>query len=353
MDAIKVCPNCQFANPLDSTLCARCNMNLVPLLTARLTPTIPAYVLNTPPPDHEHFVSRLQADTLLFIVAGEEKPIFFKKSRSIMLGRNASSESTQGVDFTSANAFYLGVSRQHAVIECLKEGCFIRDLESTNGTWVNEKQLVPNRAYKLRSSDLIRLGQMGVYLYFRAELVSQMHCVIRDVATASIQLTPDYLTHRLGPYLITLSRIQQIVDMALERTQLLLVIKAMHIDPDTKYLYVDLFANTDLLDFLRDKVGKWRQEHSADITILREMEESVTWLRMDTRSDPIAPGYAELRQKLHPSLSQLVRQCLAELAPDLAEKENALYVSRLLPAFTRLVHSPLYIAQAPVVEPYG
>jgi predicted component of type VI protein secretion system len=247
----------------------------------------------------------------------------------------------------------LGVSRQHAVIECLKEGYFIRDLESTNKTWVNERELVPHRGYKLRSSDLIRLGQMGVYIYFRAELVTQVNCIIKDATTTSIQLTPEYLTNKIGPYLMMVSRIQQIVDTALDRTQLLVVVKAMHIDPDTKQLHLNLFANSELLDFLREKVGKWREEHNHDLRKIWAMEESVSWLSMDPQADPVAPGYADLRQKLHPALSDLSRQCLVELAPDLDENEKTLYMSRLLPALTRLTHNQLYLAKEPVLEPYG
>ena len=353
MDAIKVCPSCKFANPIDTTLCTRCNMPLVPLLTARLTPALPPYVLNTPPPDHAQFVAKLPPDTLLFIVAGEDKPIYVKKNRTIMLGRSAATENAPGIDFTSESAFHLGVSRQHAVIECLKEGYFIRDLESTNKTWVNERQLVPHRGYRLRSSDLIRLGQMGVYVYFRAELVTQVNCIIKDATTSAIQLTPEYLTNKFGPFLITVSRIQQIVDTALERTQLLVVVKSMHIDPDTKQLHLDLFANTEMLDFLREKVGKWREKHDEDIQKIWAMEESVAWINMDPQKDPVAPGYSDLRQKLHPALAELAHQCLAELAPGLDADETSVYVGRLLPIMTRLVYSQLYVAREPVPEPYG
>ena len=56
-------------------------------------------------------------------------------------------------------------SRMHALVECLPAGWSVRDLGSTNGTFVNGERIVGERA--LRAGDEIRVGETR--LLFRAE----------------------------------------------------------------------------------------------------------------------------------------------------------------------------------------
>lgn len=56
------------------------------------------------------------------------------------------------------------ISREHAVIQKIKDSYFIKDLGSTNGTFVN-KQRVPNGKYiKLGKADLIKIGKNTIQL---------------------------------------------------------------------------------------------------------------------------------------------------------------------------------------------
>jgi predicted component of type VI protein secretion system len=50
------------------------------------------------------------------------------------------------------------VSKFHAVVTFEKGICFIRDINSTNGTFVNGKRLVPNKNVELRDNDKIGMG---------------------------------------------------------------------------------------------------------------------------------------------------------------------------------------------------
>ncbi len=54
------------------------------------------------------------------------------------------------------------VSRHHAVVECAEEGCFVRDVGSTNGTYINGDELNDN--HTLINGDLIKVG--GAILKF-------------------------------------------------------------------------------------------------------------------------------------------------------------------------------------------
>jgi len=66
---------------------------------------------------------------------------------------------------------YPDVSRAHAIIRYDQgEGVFtITDVDSTNGTFLNEKQLTSYRAQMLFSGDQIRFGQCGIYLFLVSE----------------------------------------------------------------------------------------------------------------------------------------------------------------------------------------
>jgi HD-GYP domain-containing protein (c-di-GMP phosphodiesterase class II) len=58
-----------------------------------------------------------------------------------------------------------GVSRQHARIERAGEMCFIRDLHSTNGTFVNDQRIVEEL---LRTADQVRIGSTTLVFEDRA-----------------------------------------------------------------------------------------------------------------------------------------------------------------------------------------
>jgi len=53
-----------------------------------------------------------------------------------------------------------GVSRHHARFLRRDEGWYLEDLQSTNGTYVNEVRLLPHRPVRLHSGDLVRFAQL-------------------------------------------------------------------------------------------------------------------------------------------------------------------------------------------------
>ena len=54
------------------------------------------------------------------------------------------------------------ISRFHAVIQKIKSDYFIKDLGSTNGTYVNKKIVPKDRYVKLHARDIIRLGRTDI-----------------------------------------------------------------------------------------------------------------------------------------------------------------------------------------------
>ena len=54
------------------------------------------------------------------------------------------------------------VSVSHAVIQKIKDDYYLKDLSSTNGTFVNDVRLPKDKYIKLREGDVVRLGRVEV-----------------------------------------------------------------------------------------------------------------------------------------------------------------------------------------------
>lgn len=55
-------------------------------------------------------------------------------------------------------------SRNHAVIQKIRDAYFIQDLESTNGTFVNDVRIPNNKYVKLNSGDKITIGNAALVI---------------------------------------------------------------------------------------------------------------------------------------------------------------------------------------------
>ncbi len=53
-------------------------------------------------------------------------------------------------------------SRHHALLQKINDAYFIKDLNSTNGTRVNGKQIPEGKYIKLKSKDVIKIGRTEI-----------------------------------------------------------------------------------------------------------------------------------------------------------------------------------------------
>ncbi|MBZ0298342.1 MAG: FHA domain-containing protein, partial [Anaerolineae bacterium] len=176
-------------------------MGLIPSLTTEPVPDLP---LKIKPPEHIIELTRLYSDIIALVVLGQEQPILLKGGEKTILGRYSPGETTPSVDLTPYNANLLGVSRKHAAISRATTGYLLEDLASTNGTWLNEKKLLANTPIPVQSGDLIRLGQLGLYVYFdigQSDKNSEIEMSLRKENLESRSLTIQDLSTQLTPYL--------------------------------------------------------------------------------------------------------------------------------------------------------
>jgi len=96
--------------------------------------------------ERKEIEERLEKPTLELMDAGDVPPVFPLEGDEIKIGR------LQANDIVLPDP---NVSRVHARIERRNKSFFILDLDSTNGTYLNEKRVTEA---KLKDGDIIRLG---------------------------------------------------------------------------------------------------------------------------------------------------------------------------------------------------
>ncbi|GAB5491261.1 MAG: hypothetical protein Phog2KO_14760 [Phototrophicaceae bacterium] len=104
---------------------------------------------------------------LLVYFPQRAEPFLFPDVDLIVIGR------TGGVgvnlDTSPFQGRELGVSRIHAEISFDKGTYYVRDLRSTNGTWLNNDRLEPLVPQAISAGDQLRLGHCLTILYIKED----------------------------------------------------------------------------------------------------------------------------------------------------------------------------------------
>lgn len=340
MENIKVCPSCQFGNGLSNTVCERCGTPLVVLLPAKTTIPVPESLMHAIPSSAETQARKAAdtKDTIAFYIVGQEKPILVPNDvKKIIFGRSSPGESEPTVDLNPYDAHLFGVSRQHAIVHRSDNGCYVQDMGSTNGTWLNEKRLIAQKLYALQSGDMIRLGQLGFRAYF--ETVNTVFTVsLVDEITPGQFLTPSYLEQRLSPHLVALANVQQLLDGMQDRPLSMVSIRRIEADTNGR-INLTLAGAKDVLRLVQSRLNEWRSTRMILIERLRELNERV---KADTRTaQEVKPASDPLLQDLRVQLSEFARECVRDVAPNLNDSTKATYTEKLIAPLQALLFSPL------------
>ncbi len=136
---VRICPHCQHKNAIEARFCVKCGYAFVGLRPAVLRVIAP-------------------------VRAAWEMPV---KANPLMLGR-ADPSTGYRPDFDMTFYDPEGyVSRRHAHIVKAQNGYFIKDLGSSNGTYVNGQPLTPDTWHKLNNGDKIEIGEVGILFLFK------------------------------------------------------------------------------------------------------------------------------------------------------------------------------------------
>ena len=86
--------------------------------------------------------------------------------KELIIGRKTEAALEIFLDLAGIDAFNLGISRRHAMLRRKESGYEIIDLASTNGTWLNNERLVPNKPYLLTSGSQVSVGRMRFFVLY-------------------------------------------------------------------------------------------------------------------------------------------------------------------------------------------
>lgn len=204
----KPCLVCQHENAENALVCAKCGA----LFTVKIDLHQNLLTLPTRPAKFE-----LDEDHTLFIyVMGDQKPLIFKNQNEVIFGRMTANTALVHVDLSTYGENRLGVSRRHAVIEYDRSGYTIRDLGSSNGTFLNDVLLIPHRKYQLQAGDKVSLAQLPLIVYFKEKRASQTEFYLTYYESKPY-FSVAHLVHEVIPYLQALEALQGIANTAIEK----------------------------------------------------------------------------------------------------------------------------------------
>lgn len=171
--ATKSCPVCGQPNELSAVTCRACGS---PLEAAPAGPSTTKRVKGRRGKSEQAPQAPVQStqrrakppeDGISFYVEGYEAPIDIRREGEFILGRKMTGALDETlVDLKPFGGYEKGVSRRHVMIRRKKGGYEIVDLGSTNGTWLNQYLLLPDKTYPLESGTQIRLGRLNLLVLF-------------------------------------------------------------------------------------------------------------------------------------------------------------------------------------------
>ncbi len=155
-----ICPSCNAVNIPGTLFCVQCGTYLSakgPLRTEPLSV-----------PEEEHGVRpwggrgaerAVPATTLEIQILSSGRRVLLSVEREILIGRlDAAHGIFPELDLAPEGGLEQGVSRRHARIYTRDGVCYVEDLDSTNGTYLNSERLTPYLPYVLSSGDTLTLG---------------------------------------------------------------------------------------------------------------------------------------------------------------------------------------------------
>jgi len=217
-------------------------------------------------------VASTQVDTISLLLPGRDKPTVFRGKGVIVMGRRDDNNSyIPEVDLTDQFGGLMGVSRKHAEIVLEQGQFFLKDLGSTNGSWLNGRQLVAGKTYPLTNGDQIRLGELLMLVYVsssrnpksRAPRPTEDTCTVGlvDLSRSTDEfengIPPTYLTNILSVYLHAIAEMQNLLRQARGEQPIHMSVQGIRKDDKTNAMYVEITHGTEIIDFLRDKLPRF------------------------------------------------------------------------------------------------
>jgi len=168
----KFCPVCKNKNERNAIVCVRCGASLDYHHPESIATTRNAEVpeaISTKIADAPIDNALIPDDGIAIYAAGTSKPVYLRFEKELIFGRKADEPSDGNLlDLTEIGGYQMGISRRHAKIRRGEAGYELIDLASTNGSWLNDERLSPNKPYPLSSGSQLRFGRMRLLILYHS-----------------------------------------------------------------------------------------------------------------------------------------------------------------------------------------
>ncbi len=163
LETSRVCPACGLPNAPDQSICTRCQASLIEqdrtLEFSRLDDDLRSQLRDVL---GNVFLAGQVSITL---EVGQAK-IALPVADVVTMGRDDPASNTPHIDLSPYGAYERGVSRKHVQFRRTNTLVYVSDMGSTNGTFINGRQLLPQDKRLLHNGDELRLGQLRMKVKF-------------------------------------------------------------------------------------------------------------------------------------------------------------------------------------------
>jgi len=159
-----LCPNCGQRYREGELVCSRCGAALTQKGKTTKMPEEEGLKdrKNWPPGE----VQAIEKKPITFEIGESQLTIFVSEILIVGRASDVPGDFTPDVDLNPFRGSELGVSRRHVRIRRRGSFIYVADLNSTNGTLLNGRRLIPEGERLLRSGDELRLGHLKMTIRF-------------------------------------------------------------------------------------------------------------------------------------------------------------------------------------------
>ena len=164
------CPECSARHYPGTLFCDNCGAAIHPAAQEHVAGLAVAAARHQAAGDSEGMAHRLQDQTVpegppLRVVVPHRGVELTLDASVIHVGRaDPESGYVPELDLTAYDGLDRGVSRRHAIVRRTADGITVVDRHSSNGTWLDGRQLEPGRSYEVPQGATLRFGDLLVQL---------------------------------------------------------------------------------------------------------------------------------------------------------------------------------------------
>lgn len=173
----KFCAVCKRKNEWEAVVCIHCGASLEanPIGTSDISSTAEVQTIVM-----GRMGELLANETLIpdgsiaMYLAGTSDPIFLSSENEFVIGRKVGEETVESfLDLAKWGGYQLGLSKRHVTIRRAENAYEVIDLSSSNGTWLNDEQLLPDKPYPFASGSQLRLAKMRLFVLYRPAVAAK------------------------------------------------------------------------------------------------------------------------------------------------------------------------------------